>query len=58
MRKRYQQAIYKHLARFYDLQYSDKDYKREAAAVKNIIKRYKQSPGKDPRSCLWYRKAC
>jgi ubiquinone/menaquinone biosynthesis C-methylase UbiE len=47
MRRRHQQAIYKHLARFYNFQYPDKDYKREVAVVKDIIKRYKQSPGKD-----------
>lgn len=40
------QLIYKDLARFYDLIYSRKDYKKEASEIKKIIARYKESKGR------------
>lgn len=41
------QAIYKDKARYYDLIYSWKDYKKEAQKVRSLVKKYKKSPGND-----------
>lgn len=41
------QMLYKDLARYYDLIYSFKDYKKEAEHIKSLIKKYKKTPGKD-----------
>ena len=43
----YKQAIYRDLARYYDLIYSWKDYRKEAAAIKRLIGKYKKSKGND-----------
>jgi SAM-dependent methyltransferase len=40
-----QQTIYKGLARYYDLIYSWKDYKKEAAIVRRLVSKYKKSKG-------------
>ncbi|HLC50156.1 MAG TPA: class I SAM-dependent methyltransferase [Candidatus Nanoarchaeia archaeon] len=40
------QALYKELAKYYDLIYSSKDYQREAETVKSIVSKYKKSKGK------------
>jgi ubiquinone/menaquinone biosynthesis C-methylase UbiE len=42
-----QQTIYKDLARYYDLIYSWKDYKKEAEIVSGLINKYKKSKGND-----------
>jgi ubiquinone/menaquinone biosynthesis C-methylase UbiE len=42
-----QQTIYKDLARYYDLIYSWKDYKKEAEIVSRLINKYKKSKGND-----------
>jgi ubiquinone/menaquinone biosynthesis C-methylase UbiE len=42
-----QQAIYKDLAKYYDLLYPDKDYKKESDKIRQIIKRYKKTGGND-----------
>jgi ubiquinone/menaquinone biosynthesis C-methylase UbiE len=42
-----QQAIYKELAKYYDLLYPDKDYKKESDKIRQIIKRYKKTGGND-----------
>jgi ubiquinone/menaquinone biosynthesis C-methylase UbiE len=39
--------IYKRLAKYYDLIYSWKNYKREAEIIIRLIKQYKKIPGKD-----------
>jgi ubiquinone/menaquinone biosynthesis C-methylase UbiE len=41
------QLLYKDLARYYDLLYSFKDYKKEAQAIKTLIQKYKKSSGRD-----------
>ena len=41
------QLLYKELAKYYDLIYSWKDYKKEANKIKNLIKKYKKSDGKE-----------
>ncbi len=41
------QRIYKDLARYYDLIYSWKDYKKEALMIKRLISKYKKSKGND-----------
>jgi ubiquinone/menaquinone biosynthesis C-methylase UbiE len=41
------QAIFKALAKYYDLLYGFKDYKREAETIRELIRTYKQSPGAD-----------
>ena len=41
------QLLYKDLARYYDLIYSWKDYKKEAATVKSLIKKFKKSKGSE-----------
>lgn len=41
------QTIYKDLARYYDLIYSWKDYKKEALQIKRLISKYKKSKGTD-----------
>ena len=41
------QLIFKHLARYYDLIYSWKNYYQEAQRVKLLIQKYKTSPGTD-----------
>jgi ubiquinone/menaquinone biosynthesis C-methylase UbiE len=40
-----QQTIYKSLARYYDLIYSWKDYKKEAAIIRRLVSKYKKSKG-------------
>jgi len=40
-----EQSIYRELAKYYDLIYSWKDYKKEADKIKNLISKYKLSPG-------------
>lgn len=39
--------LYKELAKYYDLIYHWKNYKKEAAIIKNLIKKYKKSNGND-----------
>ena len=39
--------MYKEYAKIYDLIYSDKDYKKEARKVINLVKKYKKSDGKE-----------
>lgn len=39
--------MYSELAKYYDLTYTDKNYKKEAEVVKKIIRKYKKSKGKD-----------
>ena len=39
------QALYRELAEYYDLIYSFKDYKKEAARIKELISKYKKSEG-------------
>jgi len=41
------QTIYKDLARYYDLIYSWKDYKKEADTIRRLISKYKKSKGND-----------
>src|SRR5579859_3065632 len=41
------QSIYKDLARYYDLIYSWKDYKKEAETIRRLIAKYKKSKGND-----------
>ena len=41
------QFIYKDFAHYYDLIYSRKNYKKEAATIKRLILRYQKSKGKD-----------
>lgn len=41
------QALYKELAKYYDLIYSWKDYKKEAIKLKKLISKYKKSKGKE-----------
>ncbi len=41
------QRIYKDLARYYDLIYSFKDYKKETVIIKRLISKYKKSKGND-----------
>jgi len=41
------QIIFKDLARYYDLIYSKKDYKKEAVIIKRLISRHKKSSGSD-----------
>jgi len=41
------QLLYKNLAKYYDLIYSFKDYKKEAEVVRQLIKKYKKSKGKN-----------
>ena len=41
------QVLYGELARYYDLIYSFKDYKREAARIKILVSKYKRSEGKE-----------
>jgi ubiquinone/menaquinone biosynthesis C-methylase UbiE len=40
------QVLYGELARYYDLIYSFKDYKREAVRIKALVSKYKKSEGK------------
>jgi len=40
-------GLYTNLAKYYDLIYSWKDYKKEAAEVRKLIQKYKKSPGKN-----------
>jgi hypothetical protein len=40
------QLLYRELARYYDLIYSFKDYKKEAVRIKALISNYKESEGK------------
>ncbi len=42
-----EQALYGKLARYYDLIYSSKDYKKEALRIIELISRYKKSDGND-----------
>jgi ubiquinone/menaquinone biosynthesis C-methylase UbiE len=41
------QILYTDLARYYDLIYSWKDYKKEAATIQRLIAKYKRSKGND-----------
>lgn len=41
------QLLYRDLAKYYDLIYSWKDYKREAEKIKRLISKYKKSKGKE-----------
>jgi ubiquinone/menaquinone biosynthesis C-methylase UbiE len=41
------QALYKDLARYYDLIYSWKNYKEEAATIQRLIRKYKRSEGNE-----------
>ena len=40
------QALYKELAKYYDLIYSFKDYKKESEILVKLIRKYKQSDDK------------
>lgn len=40
------QVLYRNLAKYYDLVYSMKDYKKETASLKKIIEKYKKTKGK------------
>jgi ubiquinone/menaquinone biosynthesis C-methylase UbiE len=40
-------SLYRNLALYYDLIYSWKNYKKESAEIKKLIKKYKKSTGKD-----------
>ena len=40
-------VLYKELARYYDLIYASKDYKKEASQLKKFISEYKKSPGNE-----------
>lgn len=42
-----QQLLYKDLARYYDLIYSWKDYKKEAEQIMDLIKQFQQSSSRD-----------
>ena len=41
------QSIYKELSRYYDLIYSQKDYKKEVEAVKKLVSKHQKSKGND-----------
>lgn len=41
------QLLYRELARYYDLIYSFKDYRKEVVRIKALISKYKKSEGKD-----------
>lgn len=41
------QTIFKSLAKYYDLLYTWKDYKKEAETLRRLIRTYKKSPGAD-----------
>jgi ubiquinone/menaquinone biosynthesis C-methylase UbiE len=41
------QVLYGELAKYYDLIYSFKDYKKEAARIKALVSKYKKSEGKE-----------
>ncbi|HLG24219.1 MAG TPA: class I SAM-dependent methyltransferase [Candidatus Nanoarchaeia archaeon] len=41
------ETIYKELAKYYDLVYHWKNYKKEAATIRKIISKYKKSNGRD-----------
>jgi ubiquinone/menaquinone biosynthesis C-methylase UbiE len=41
------QVLYKELAKYYDLIYSFKDYKKEAVRIKALVSKYKKSEGKE-----------
>jgi ubiquinone/menaquinone biosynthesis C-methylase UbiE len=41
------QLLYRELARYYDLIYSFKDYKKEAVRIKALISKYRESGGKE-----------
>ena len=41
------QALYGELAKYYDLIYSFKDYKRESVRIKALVSKYKMSEGKE-----------
>lgn len=47
MQKMKKELMYSELAKYYDLIYSLKDYKKEASAIKKLINKYKKSNGKD-----------
>ena len=42
-----EQALYKELAKYYDLIYSFKDYKKEAARIRKLVSKYKRSEGRE-----------
>jgi ubiquinone/menaquinone biosynthesis C-methylase UbiE len=41
------QVLYRELAKYYDLIYSFKDYKKEAFRIKTLVSKYKKSEGKE-----------
>lgn len=41
------QALYKELAKYYDLIYFEKDYKKESNRIKQLILKYKKTKGKE-----------
>ncbi len=41
------QMLYRELAKYYDLIYSTKDYRKEAARIKAMVSKYKKSDGKN-----------
>jgi ubiquinone/menaquinone biosynthesis C-methylase UbiE len=41
------QMLYRELAKYYDLLYSFKDYKKEAVRIKALVSKYKKSEGKE-----------
>ena len=42
-----EQALYKELAKYYDLIYAFKDYKKEAVRIKALVSKYRKSEGKE-----------
>lgn len=42
-----EQILYKELAKYYDLIYTFKDYRKEAARIRTLISKYKKSEGKE-----------
>jgi ubiquinone/menaquinone biosynthesis C-methylase UbiE len=42
-----EQVLYRQLAKYYDLIYSFKDYKKEVVRIKTLISKYKKSEGKE-----------
>jgi ubiquinone/menaquinone biosynthesis C-methylase UbiE len=42
-----EQVLYKELAKYYDLVYTFKDYKKEAARIRTLVSKYKKSEGKE-----------
>jgi ubiquinone/menaquinone biosynthesis C-methylase UbiE len=42
-----EQALYKDLAKYYDLIYAFKDYKKEAVRIKTLVSKYRKSEGEE-----------